>query len=59
MITIDDKNKNYEVKLTIFPDGCPQVWNLPPYLLEESVSVTWKFEDLTEFWTLAQIEAVN
>lgn len=44
-----------EIKPTIFPDGCPQVWNLPVHMLGESYVVTWKYENLTEYWSILQL----
>ncbi len=49
---------DYKYEATIFPDGCPQAWNLPPYLLGDDVKITWKYENLNEFWILIQLTRI-
>lgn len=50
------KVNNIEIKPTIFPDNCSQVWQLPrKIILQHFVQIEWFFEDERELIQLGQL----
>lgn len=58
MIIISDGENNHEIKPTIFPDGTSQVWQLPEWVFQDHLNVTWFFENEAEIIHLMQLNAL-
>jgi len=56
MITINGQ----KITPTSFPDGTTQVWKLPEEVMcaHWPITVDWRFESESEFFTIAQIAAL-